>query len=234
MFFVEQDTGSSNRQDVDDVKFVINYDFPNTSEDYIHRIGRTGRSSQTGTSYAFFTKNNSRLAKDLINVLKEANQQVNPELAEMASYGVDLSRIKTRNLKRIDNREITINFNADKSSLLRWNFKPLQIEIKVVPGETVLAFYSAENPTDHSISGISTYSIVPYEAAKYFNKIQCFCFDEQRLNPHEQVDMPVFFYIDPDIINDPYMVNIKDITLSYTFFEAVEGLDLPFMSSFKE
>lgn len=73
--------------DVDDVKFVINYDFPNSSEDYIHRIGRTGRSSQTGTSYAFFTHNNSRLAKDLVNVLKEANQQVSPQLAEMASKG---------------------------------------------------------------------------------------------------------------------------------------------------
>ncbi|XP_065212093.1 ATP-dependent RNA helicase p62-like isoform X2 [Planococcus citri] len=73
--------------DVDDVKFVINYDFPNTSEDYIHRIGRTGRSSQTGTSYAFFTQNNSRLAGELINVLKEANQEINPELAAMASHG---------------------------------------------------------------------------------------------------------------------------------------------------
>lgn len=73
--------------DVDDVKFVINYDFPNSSEDYIHRIGRTGRSSRAGTSYAFFTKKNSRLAKDLVNVLKEANQQVSPQLAEMASYG---------------------------------------------------------------------------------------------------------------------------------------------------
>lgn len=75
--------------DVDDVKFVINYDFPNSSEDYIHRIGRTGRSSKKGVSYAFFTRNNSRLAKDLVNVLKEANQKINPDLAEMASYGKD-------------------------------------------------------------------------------------------------------------------------------------------------
>ncbi|KAK7590956.1 hypothetical protein V9T40_002569 [Parthenolecanium corni] len=73
--------------DVDDVKFVINYDFPNSSEDYIHRIGRTGRSSKKGVSYAFFTRNNSRLAKDLVNVLKEANQKVNPDLVEMASSG---------------------------------------------------------------------------------------------------------------------------------------------------
>ncbi len=73
--------------DVDDVKYVINYDFPNSSEDYIHRIGRTGRSTQTGTSYAFFTRNNSRLARELVNVLREANQQINPKLAELAISG---------------------------------------------------------------------------------------------------------------------------------------------------
>lgn len=73
--------------DVDDVKFVINYDYPNNSEDYIHRIGRTGRSSKTGTSYAFFTQENSRQARDLVNVLKEANQIVSPELESMAARG---------------------------------------------------------------------------------------------------------------------------------------------------
>ncbi|KTF75110.1 hypothetical protein cypCar_00035752 [Cyprinus carpio] len=79
--------------------------------------------------------------------------------------------------------------------------------IKVVPGETALAFYRAWNPMDKPVIGISTYNVVPFEAGQYFNKIQvnmkhlnkpmCFCFEEQRLNPHEEVDMPVFFYIDP-------------------------------------
>lgn len=73
--------------DVDDVKFVVNFDYPMNSEDYIHRIGRTGRSSKTGTSYAFFTQENSRQARDLVNVLREANQQINPELESMASRG---------------------------------------------------------------------------------------------------------------------------------------------------
>lgn len=71
--------------DVDDVKFVINFDYPNNSEDYIHRIGRTGRSSQKGTSYAFFTHSNSKQAKDLVAVLTEANQRVDPKLAAMAA-----------------------------------------------------------------------------------------------------------------------------------------------------
>ena len=71
--------------DVDDVKFVINFDYPNCSEDYVHRIGRTGRSSRTGTAYTFFTPNNSKQAQDLIGVLTEANQVINPKLYELAS-----------------------------------------------------------------------------------------------------------------------------------------------------
>lgn len=73
--------------DVDDVKYVINYDYPNSSEDYIHRIGRTGRCDQTGTAYTFFTPSNSRQARDLVNVLTEANQEVNPELSKLAMRG---------------------------------------------------------------------------------------------------------------------------------------------------
>ena len=96
------------------------------------------------------------------------------------------------------------------------------------------------------IDGISTYNVVPFEAGAYFNKIQCFCFEEQRLNPGEevgswncnilniaillcyfQVDMPVFFYIDPDIEKDPFLQECNEITLSYTFFESKPGLTLP-------
>jgi len=81
--------------DVDDVKFVINFDFPNCSEDYIHRIGRTGRSNKTGTAYAFFTPNNSKQANDLIAVLKEANQVINPKLYELASMSRGMGKNHT-------------------------------------------------------------------------------------------------------------------------------------------
>lgn len=106
---------------------------------------------------------------------------------------------------------------------MRWNFRPQQTAIRLVPGETALAFYTATNPTDEPITGISTYNVIPFEAGQYFNKIQCFCFEEQRLNPHEQVDMPVFFYIDPEFTEDPAMAKVDTITLSYTFFEAKEA-----------
>lgn len=139
--------------------------------------------------------------------------------------GVDSDKVETMN--PVKGRQLVIRFNADTAASMRWNFKPQQTEIKVFPGETALAFYSAINPTEKPIIGISTYNVVPFDAGQYFNKIQCFCFEEQRLNPHEQVDMPVFFYIDPEFAEDPKMEKVDTITLSYTFFEAKEGLVLP-------
>lgn len=100
------------------------------------------------------------------------------------------------------------------------------IPFQVFPGETALAFYTAKNPTNKPVIGISTYNVIPFEAGAYFNKIQCFCFEEQQLNPNEEVDMPVFFYIDPEICEDPKLEFLEDIILSYTFFEAKEGLNL--------
>lgn len=131
------------------------------------------------------------------------------------------------NMVPVKDRIIKVTFNADVHASLQWNFRPQQTEIYVVPGETALAFYKAKNPTDKPVIGISTYNVVPFEAGQYFNKIQCFCFEEQRLNPQEEVDMPVFFYIDPEFAEDPRMVNVDLITLSYTFFEAKEGHKLP-------
>lgn len=83
-----------------------------------------------------------------------------------------------------------------------------------------MAFYTATNKSDADIIGVATYSVTPAQVAPYFSKIQCFCFEEQRLNAGETVDMPVFFFIDPEFIKDPKMENIDTITLSYTFFKA--------------
>ncbi|XP_014272780.1 cytochrome c oxidase assembly protein ctaG [Halyomorpha halys] len=138
-----------------------------------------------------------------------------------------------QNMKKLEDRILKIRFNADTASSMRWNFKPQQSEITLIPGETALAFYTARNPTDHPVTGISTYNVLPFEAGKYFNKIQCFCFEEQLLNPREEVDMPVFFYIDPEFAEDPKLEYVDTITLSYTFFEAKEGLKLPMPSYVK-
>ena len=87
-----------------------------------------------------------------------------------------------------------------------------------VPGETALAFFRAKNNSEKDITGVATYNVTPIRAGVYFHKIQCFCFEEQRLEAGEEVDMPVFFYVDPDILDDPLMRSVSTLTLSYTFF----------------
>ncbi|CAO2835322.1 unnamed protein product [Amaranthus hypochondriacus] len=119
----------------------------------------------------------------------------------------------------VTKREIVVQFNADVADGMPWKFIPTQREVRVKPGESALAFYTAENTSSTPIVGVSTYNVTPMKAAVYFNKIQCFCFEEQRLLPGEQVDMPVFFYIDPEFETDPRMDGINNMILSYTFFK---------------
>uniref|UniRef100_A0A2C9K6C4 Cytochrome c oxidase assembly protein COX11, mitochondrial n=1 Tax=Biomphalaria glabrata TaxID=6526 RepID=A0A2C9K6C4_BIOGL len=114
-------------------------------------------------------------------------------LGGQAVKGHDTDKIET--MEKVD-RKIVVKFNADVASSMRWNFKPQQTEVTVYPGETALAFYTAKNPTDKPIIGISTYNVLPYEAGQYFNKIQCFCFEEQRLNPNEQVSKSSTKYLE--------------------------------------
>lgn len=108
---------------------------------------------------------------------------------QSTNYGGVLTQDESNieNMKPVKDRVIKIRFNADISSSMMWNFKPQQREIHVIPGETALAFYTATNPTDVPVTGVSTYNVVPFEAGQYFNKIQCFCFEEQRLDAGEQV-----------------------------------------------
>ncbi|EOD50197.1 Cytochrome-c oxidase assembly protein [Neofusicoccum parvum] len=122
-------------------------------------------------------------------------------------------------------RRLRITFNGSVSDVLPWKFVPQQREVRVLPGETALAFYTATNKSDEDIIGVATYSVTPGQVAPYFSKIQCFCFEEQRLNKGETVDMPVFFYIDPSFVDDINMKGIDTITLSYTFFSKSAGPD---------
>nr|CAB99184.2 probable cytochrome-c oxidase assembly protein (COX11) [Neurospora crassa] len=119
-----------------------------------------------------------------------------------------------------DAKRMRVTFSASVSDVLPWKFVPQQREVRILPGETALAFYTATNMSDKDIIGVATYSVTPGQVAPYFSKIQCFCFEEQRLNAGETVDMPVFFYLDPDYLNDLNMKGIETVTLSYTFFKA--------------
>ncbi|KAI0236289.1 Cytochrome c oxidase assembly protein cox11, mitochondrial [Massospora cicadina] len=120
----------------------------------------------------------------------------------------------------VEGKKYRITFISHISSTLNWSFEPQQKELYVVPGETALAFFTAKNLQQLDVIGVSTYNIIPQQAGQYFNKIQCFCFEEQKLQAGEEVDMPVFFFIDPEIVEDYTLKNVDTISLSYTFFKA--------------
>lgn len=116
-------------------------------------------------------------------------------------------------------REITIHFDANVAAGMPWLFRPLQQRVKVKVGEPKLAFYRAQNNSDYTLVGTSTFNVTPPKAGKYFDKVQCFCFTEQSLKPGESIEMPVEFFIDPKILEDKDLDDVNNITLSYTFFE---------------
>jgi cytochrome c oxidase assembly protein subunit 11 len=117
-------------------------------------------------------------------------------------------------------RTIRIAFDANVNSGLGWEFKPVQRQQTVRIGEQSLAFYHATNVGKEPVTGTATFNVSPPQAGSYFSKIQCFCFTEQTLQPGQSIDMPVTYYVDPDIANDPDLKNLDTITLSYTFFKA--------------
>ena len=118
-------------------------------------------------------------------------------------------------------RNINLKFSADVNDSIDWSFEPPEnLEFKV--GENVLVNYRATNLSDKQSSGTATFNVLPVKVGPYFIKTQCFCFEKQTLNPGESVDMPVVFYVDPSISEDPTMEDIEEITLSYTFFKYIE------------
>ncbi|MEL6646602.1 MAG: cytochrome c oxidase assembly protein [Pseudomonadota bacterium] len=118
---------------------------------------------------------------------------------------------------------VTVRFDASIERGMPWEFRPMQRQMEIRLGETGLAFYEAYNPTDRPVAGSASFNVFPYEAGGFFTKIACFCFEEQVLAPGERVQMPVTFYVDPEMIEDRDAKYTHSITLSYTFYE----IDLP-------
>ncbi len=116
-------------------------------------------------------------------------------------------------------KTIKIRFDASLERDMPWQFKPVQREMELRIGETGLAFYEAYNPTDRVVAGTASYNVAPFSAGSFFTKIDCFCFEQQVLQPGERVTMPVTFYVDPEIVEDTEAKYAKAITLSYTFHE---------------
>lgn len=120
-------------------------------------------------------------------------------------------------------RTITVRFNADVDSKLPWRFEPAQGPIKVRVGEPSLAFFRAKSLSRTPITGQAVYNVTPDKAGIYFDKIACFCFNQQTLQPGQTVDMPVQFFIDPAIAKDRNLDDVTTVTLSYTFFKVPEA-----------
>jgi len=129
-------------------------------------------------------------------------------------------QITDRASGRTVDRQITVRFNADTNSGLDWRFAPEQDSVTIRAGQPALAFYRAESRAGRTIVGTATFNVTPAKAGQYFNKTACFCFSEQTLDPGQVADLPVQFFIDPAIVDDPNLDDVTTITLSYTFYEA--------------
>jgi cytochrome c oxidase assembly protein subunit 11 len=117
-------------------------------------------------------------------------------------------------------RTVEVRFDTSTDSNLPWHFEPEQREVTVHLGEQKLVYFKATNLSQRPIVGTAVYNVTPESSAKWFNKLQCFCFTEQLLKPGQSVDMPVLFFVDPDMDKDRRYDNIRTITLSYTFYES--------------
>ncbi len=118
---------------------------------------------------------------------------------------------------------VTVRFDANVNQALSWKFEPVDRPVTLNPGEETVINYRATNIGSFPSTGTSTYNVTPPKAGAYFMKIDCFCFQEQLLQPGESIEMPVRFFVDPDITIDKNVIDVRDITLSYTFFLALEN-----------
>lgn len=140
----------------------------------------------------------------------------------VTGYGGTTQRAEAAPDQVLD-RTIQIRFDANQGRELNWTFKPVANTMMVRIGENALGFYAAENTGNVATTGTATFNVTPEIAGSYFSKIDCFCFEEQTLKPGQRVEMPVSFFVDPEIMNDPDARDLTQITLSYTFFPVDDG-----------
>ena len=152
-----------------------------------------------------------------MGVLSYASVPLYKLFSQVTGYGGTTQQV-TSPSSQILERKIKIRFDANTKPTLDWNFQPVQTSMDISVGQNALAFYQAENTGKAPVVGTATFNVTPEKAGVYFIKIDCFCFVEQLLAPQEAVEMPVSFFIDPDIVNDPNLDDVTTITLSYTFF----------------
>ncbi len=170
-------------------------------------------------------KNNQSLVLSLVAIvvgmvmLSYAAVPLYRLFCQVTGYGGTTTEVTLDDVpKTPSDQKITVRFNAITFEGLPWKFETKQNSIQMKVGEHKLAFFKATNLSDKPTTGTATYNVTPHKMGEYFAKIQCFCFDEQTLAPGESMEMPVSFYIDPEMLNDDDTQEVTTITLSYTFF----------------
>lgn len=137
---------------------------------------------------------------------------------QVTGYGGTTRRAENQYASRVLDRDITVRFDTNVAAGVPWDFAPVKRDMSMKIGETVEAKFRVTNLLGKTSSGRATFNVTPELAGAYFNKVECFCFTDTTLKPGEALDMPVVFYIDPDIVTVPELKDLKTITLSYTFF----------------
>ncbi|MBS0480625.1 MAG: cytochrome c oxidase assembly protein [Proteobacteria bacterium] len=144
---------------------------------------------------------------------------------QVTGYGGTTGRASAAqaNAVQVGDGHISVRFDGNVERGMAWRFAPQQITQDMRIGQRMQAFYTAENLSNEPITGVASFNVEPELVGKYFKKIQCFCFNQQTLQPGQKVDMPVIYYVDPAIADDPETKNETQITLSYTFHKAANG-----------
>lgn len=138
-------------------------------------------------------------------------------MCQVTGYAGTVQRVEAASTS-VSDRVVTIRFDANVANGLGWRFEPEKTTVDVKLGENTLAFFRATNTASTPLSGVATFNVTPEIAGGYFSKVQCFCFDQQTLKAGESVEMPVSFFVDPALLDEPGGADIKEITLSYTFY----------------
>jgi cytochrome c oxidase assembly protein subunit 11 len=136
---------------------------------------------------------------------------------QVTGFGGTTQRAEAAPAEVLD-RLVTVRFDSNAAGGLGWNFRPEQLEMTLRLGAEGLAHYRATNLSGRTVTGSAIFNVTPDSAGAYFNKIQCFCFTEQTLQPGESMDFPVVFFVDPAMADDPDLAHVNTITLSYTFY----------------
>ncbi len=142
---------------------------------------------------------------------------------QATGYGGATQNAAAAPARQVASKLITVRFDASEAPELGWEFRPLVASVQVHPGEEKVVAYRATNLTRQPETGTATHNVTPLKAGIYFDKLQCFCFTKQHLEPGQSVDLAVSFFVDPDIVSDPNTRDVDTITLSYTMFRAKEA-----------